>query len=107
MTATRGRIFINGSRALSGRVRVSGAKNAAEAAFAACLLTGEECILENVPEIEDVRIMGQILEALGAKVEDQGSGRWRIRCADIERYDAPNDLVAIQRASFQVMGPLL
>ncbi len=107
MTATRGRIFINGSRPLSGHVRVSGSKNAADAAFAACLLTGDECILENVPEIEDVRIMGQILAALGADVEDEGSGRWRINCAGVDRYDAPNDLVAIQRASFQVMGPLL
>jgi UDP-N-acetylglucosamine 1-carboxyvinyltransferase len=107
LTSPRGRIVIKGQKPLAGRVRVSGSKNAADAAFAACLLTAGECVLDNVPEIEDVRIMGQILTALGAEVVHERPGRWRVRCARIERYDAPNELVAIQRASFQVMGPLL
>ena len=94
MTSPRGKIVIEGQRPLSGHVRVSGSKNAADSAFAACLLTADECVLENVPEIEDVRIMGQILAALGASVQHDSRGIWRIRCDDIRRYDAPNELVA-------------
>ncbi len=100
-------LIIEGSKPLEGRVRVGGSKNAADYAFAACLLTGEECVLENVPEIEDVRLMAGILVALGAEVSSEGDGVWRIRADRIDRLDAPNDLVMSQRASFLVMGPLL
>src|SRR5207237_388930 len=47
------------------------------------------------------------LAAMGASVQHDSRGIWRVRCEDIRRYDAPNELVANQRASFQVMGPLL
>src|SRR5206468_4581048 len=107
VTSTRGKIVIQGQKPLSGHVRVSGSKNAADSAFAACLLTGDECVLDNVPDIEDVRMMGQILGTLGARVDREGASTWRIRCDNIDRYDAPNELVSNQRASFQVMGPLL
>ncbi len=100
-------LVIEGQRPLQGRVRVGGSKNAADYAIAACLLCGEECILENVPEIEDVRLMAAILSALGASVENRGAGVWSIRADHIDRYDAPNELVVNQRASFLVMGPLL
>jgi UDP-N-acetylglucosamine 1-carboxyvinyltransferase len=102
-----GKLVIEGKKPLYGSVRVSGSKNAADSALAACLLTGEECVLENVPDIEDVRMMASILSFLGARVTNEGEGRWRIRADDINRYDAPNEIVANQRASFQVMGPLL
>ena len=88
-------------------MRVGGSKNAADYALAACLLTAEECVLENVPDIEDVRTMAGILAALGAEVRHEGAGLWRVRAARIQRFDAPNDLVVNQRASFLVMGPLL
>ncbi|HXH20581.1 MAG TPA: UDP-N-acetylglucosamine 1-carboxyvinyltransferase [Dehalococcoidia bacterium] len=102
-----GKLVIEGKKPLSGRVRVSGSSNAADAAFAAALLTGEEVVLDNVPDIEDVRMMGAILSFLGAEVRNEGGGRWRLRADKIVRYDAPNEIVANQRASFQVMGPLL
>jgi UDP-N-acetylglucosamine 1-carboxyvinyltransferase len=70
-------------------------------------MTGEECILENVPEIDDVRLMGGILTALGAEVTNEGAGVWRVHADHIDRLDAPNDLVVKQRAGFLVMGPLL
>jgi UDP-N-acetylglucosamine 1-carboxyvinyltransferase len=88
-------------------VRVGGSKNGADYALAACLLTGEEVILENVPEIEDVRLMTEILSSLGADVRYDGGGVWRIRAAKVTRFDAPRELVVNQRASFLVMGPLL
>ena len=101
------KLVIEGRRPLQGTVRVGGSKNAADYAFAACLLTGDECVLENVPNIEDIRMMAGILRSLGAEVESDGGGRWRIRADKINRWDAPNELAANQRASFLVMGPLL
>ncbi len=101
------RLIIEGGRPLQGTVRVGGSKNAADYALAACLLTGEECVLENVPDIEDVRLMARILASLGAEVQHESPGVWRVRAAKIDRYDAPSDLAVNQRASFLVMGALL
>ena len=103
----RANLVIEGGRPLRGSVRVGGSKNAADYALAACLLTAEECVLDNVPDIEDVRTMAGILESLGTEVRREGSNTWRLRAADIRRFDAPNELVVHQRASFLVMGPLL
>jgi UDP-N-acetylglucosamine 1-carboxyvinyltransferase len=100
-------LVIEGGRPLQGTVRVSGSKNAADYALAACLLTGQECVLENVPDIEDVRLMARILASLGADVRSDGDGVWRIRAEKIDRFDAPTDLAVNQRASFLVMGPLV
>jgi UDP-N-acetylglucosamine 1-carboxyvinyltransferase len=101
------KLIIEGGRPLHGTVRVGGSKNGADYALAACLLTGDECGLHNVPDIEDVQLMARILRALGAEVEDLGQGSWRLRADRIQRFDAPNDLVVNQRASFLVMGALL
>jgi UDP-N-acetylglucosamine 1-carboxyvinyltransferase len=100
-------LIIEGGRPLQGTVRVSGSKNAADYALAACLLTGEECILENVPDIEDVRLMASILQSLGAEARNEGGGVWRVRADEVSRQDAPSALAVNQRASFLVMGPLL
>jgi UDP-N-acetylglucosamine 1-carboxyvinyltransferase len=104
---TSPKLAIQGGTPLEGRVRTSGSKNGADYALAACLLTAEECVLENVPEIDDVRLMAGILSALGAEVKNEGDGVWRIHADPIQRFDAPNELVVNQRASFLVMGPLL
>src|SRR3990170_3060089 len=101
------RFLIEGGRRLQGRVRVSGSKNAADYAIAACLLTSDECVLENLPRIEDVRFMGCIVERLGGSVEYLSPSSLRISGAGVEEYDAPADLVVHLRASFLVMGPLL
>jgi UDP-N-acetylglucosamine 1-carboxyvinyltransferase len=100
-------LVIEGGTPLQGTVRVSGSKNGADYILAACLLTSEECVLENVPDIEDVRLMARILASLGADVTQEGDGVWRIRAANINRYDAPSEMAVNQRASFLVMGPLL
>lgn len=106
-TVTHPRFVIDGGQRLAGRVRAGGSKNGSDYALAACLLTGEECVLENVPDIDDVQVMASILSALGASVHNEGKGEWRVRAAEINRFDAPSDLVVKQRASFLVMGPLL
>jgi len=106
-TATE-RIRTIGGRVLRGRVAIGGAKNAALPAMAAALLTEEECVLENVPLLEDVVVMTELLRALGAEVDlDTERHRVRIRAAEIESFEPPPELVARMRASFLVTGPLL
>lgn len=101
------RYIIEGGHPLRGQVRVSGAKNATDYAMVASLLTADDCILENVPDIEDVTYMGSILRQLGAEVERITPSRIRINAAKVESFEAPSDLVVNLRASFLVMGALL
>ncbi len=102
-----GTLVIEGGRALQGSVTVSGSKNAAMGAMAAALLVPEDCILDNVPRIEDVDHMAQVLRSLGAAVEWSGEHRLRINAAGVDNWSAPTDLVGNLRGSFLVMGALL
>ncbi|MGF1452453.1 MAG: UDP-N-acetylglucosamine 1-carboxyvinyltransferase [Opitutales bacterium] len=99
-------IRIEGGRSLIGEVPVSGAKNACLPIFAACLLTDEPCVIENVPDLSDVRFMGQIIEKLGATVERIDANTWRIEAKEVA-YRAPYDLVRKMRASVCLLGPLV
>ncbi len=101
------RYVVNGGTVLDGRVRVSGAKNEVLAAMCAALLTDEDVILENVPDISDVASLGELLTAVGAEVERLESGRLRINGGGVNLFEAPTELITENRASFQVMGPLL
>ena len=78
-------LVIKGGSPLKGEVKISGAKNAALPLMAATLLTEEECVLRNLPDLSDVRFMCSILKSLGAKVE-VGRGSVRVRAKKIEGY---------------------
>ncbi|MBA2452959.1 MAG: UDP-N-acetylglucosamine 1-carboxyvinyltransferase [Chloroflexia bacterium] len=102
------RIVIQGGATLRGNVRVSGAKNATLPIMAAALLTDEPCTLENVPMLEDIFVMTDLLRILGAEVEiDESNHRVRIHARDIKTHCAPQELVERMRASFLVSGPVL
>ena len=101
------KIVVEKSPALKGRVRISGAKNAALPILAACLLGTEDIYLEEVPELQDVHIMCRVLEALGSDVEVLGKGKLKINSANLKEYKTPFELMNKMRASFLVMGPLL
>ena len=101
------RFLIEGGHRLQGAVRLSGSKNAALHTLAATLLTGDDCYLENVPAIGDVRFMLDIMQALGTKVERTPTGGLRLNSSDIQSFAAPSDLATNLRGSFLVMGPLL
>ncbi len=99
-------IRIRGGRPLRGEVTVTGAKNACLPIFAATLLTEEPCVIENVPDLSDVRFMAEILKHLGADVERPDAHTWKITCKNIVPR-APYDLVRKMRASVCLLGPLV
>jgi len=100
-------LVVEGGRPLSGVVAVEGNKNAALPILAACLLTPEECILENVPRIRDVEAMCRLLEGLGARVEGIGTSSVRVRCPEIRTTDPEPALVSRIRGSVLLTAPLL
>ena len=102
-----GKYRVQGGAVLRGTVEISGAKNHALAAMCAALLTDEDLILENVPDISDVESLGALLASLGAQVGRLPDGSLRLNCAGVNHFEAPTDLISENRASFQVMGPLL
>lgn len=101
------RYSVQGGAVLRGVVRVSGAKNHALAAMCATLLTDDDVVLTNVPEISDTETLGELLRSLGAAVERLPGGRMRLNASNVNIFEAPTDLITENRASFQIMGPLL
>jgi len=99
-------VKITGGHPLTGEIAVSGAKNACLPIFAATLLTDEPCVIENVPNLSDVRFMADILQHMGATVEKVERNTWNI-CAKEVKSKAPYDLVRKMRASICLLGPLV
>ena len=100
-------LVIEGGQRLHGRIDVEGNKNAALPLIAACLLTPDECVLENVPRIADVEVMCRLLLDLGAEIEGIGTTSLRIRCAEVTKDEPDRQLVGRLRGSVLLMGPLL
>jgi UDP-N-acetylglucosamine 1-carboxyvinyltransferase len=98
---------IEGGRPLQGTVNVSGAKNAALKLLAAAVLTGERCRFRNVPEIEDVRVLTELLQDLGVVVDHPEHGVYEIAAGDVDWLFIPLEAAAKMRASFILLGPLL
>src|SRR6202007_81310 len=76
-------LLIEGGHVLSGAVDGEGNKNSALPLLAACLLTTEECVLTNVPQISDVEVMARLILDLGAEVDGIGSTTLRVRCPEV------------------------
>jgi UDP-N-acetylglucosamine 1-carboxyvinyltransferase len=100
-------LVVEGGHRLEGRVAVEGNKNAALPLLAACLLTGEECVLTNVPRIGDVEVMARLLADLGAEVSGIGSPTLRVRAAEVRTHEADRTLVGRLRGSVLLLAPLL
>jgi UDP-N-acetylglucosamine 1-carboxyvinyltransferase len=100
------RFLIQGGTPLHGRIEVSGSKNSALPALAACLLTGQPVTLHRIPEVRDIRTMLDLLRHIGAKVTAKG-GDVTIQAEAIAKPEAPYELVKTMRASSLVLGPLL
>jgi len=98
---------IEGGRPLSGTVPISGSKNAALKMFAAATLTGERCRFTNVPEIEDVRLMVDVLRDIGVVVDHPAPNTYEVAAGEVEWLFVPLEAAAKMRASFILLGPLL
>jgi UDP-N-acetylglucosamine 1-carboxyvinyltransferase len=97
---------IRGGQPLRGETRVYGAKNAALPILAATVMTEETCVIEDVPDLEDVKVMMDILRTLGAKVE-RVEDAVIVHPKDIRSANVPPDLMRRMRSSIFLMGPLL
>jgi UDP-N-acetylglucosamine 1-carboxyvinyltransferase len=95
-----------GGERLKGEVSISGAKNLALPALAAGLLTEDDVILKNVPNLADVQSMGNLLSHIGTDISIAGSA-YSMSTKDIRVFEAPYDFVRKMRASILVLGPLV
>jgi UDP-N-acetylglucosamine 1-carboxyvinyltransferase len=101
------KFIVHGGRPLSGTVRPAGNKNAALPMLAAALLTDEEVVIENLPDIRDVRTLIELLETLGAEAEWTGPNEVRIRAREIAAAHLDAAAAARIRASILLAGPML
>ncbi len=104
------RFIIQGGVPLKGQIKVSGAKNAALPAMAACLLTEEPVHLSNLPRVRDIFTMQRLLEEMGVRAESPDTlpdGKLTLQAGEVTKAEATYELVKTMRASFFVLGPLL
>jgi UDP-N-acetylglucosamine 1-carboxyvinyltransferase len=104
------KFVIRGGNPLVGTVRVSGAKNSALPCMAAAILTEEEVILENVPQVRDIETERKLLSSMGAEVElgyGRAQHRTTISCRVLSEPEAKYEIVKTMRASSLVLGPLI
>ncbi|XVJ52388.1 MAG: UDP-N-acetylglucosamine 1-carboxyvinyltransferase [Vampirovibrio sp.] len=100
------KLLIQGQYPLSGRVRVSGAKNSVLKLMAAALISEEATTIRNVPALSDVTVMAKVLRSLGREVELNGSVCY-LHAGAVRNTEAPYALVSKMRASFNVLGALI
>ena len=100
------KFIVNGGNQISGKVDISGAKNAVLPLMTAALLVDGKTTINSVPNLRDTRTMMRLLEIIGAEVSFKANSI-SINASKINNLEAPYDLVKTMRASFYVLGPLL
>src|SRR5271154_6153405 len=104
------KFVVRGGNPLLGTIKVSGAKNSALPCMAAAILTEDEVILGNIPQVRDIETERKLLESMGAQVElgyGRAQRRTRIQCAVLPDPVAKYAIVKTMRASSLVLGPLI
>jgi UDP-N-acetylglucosamine 1-carboxyvinyltransferase len=104
------KFVVRGGNPLLGTIRVSGAKNSALPCMAAAILTEDEVILENIPQVRDIETERKLLASMGAEVElgyGRAQHRTRIKCGILSDPVAKYEIVKTMRASSLVLGPLI
>ena len=102
------KLLINGGKPLIGETFVSGGKNTSVAVIPAALLSDDVCTIENVPDIEDVRVLYDILTMLGAKVDyDRAACRMVIDPRTVTGTQVSHKYAGRMRASYYLIGALL
>ena len=100
------KLVIQGGTPLRGEVRISGAKNAALPIMCASLLTSDALQLSNMPDLHDIATMRKLLEQMGVKAAVQGE-EMTLHGAQVDKLEAPYDMVKTMRAAVLVLGPLV
>ena len=98
---------IQGGVPLRGSVTISGSKNAALPILCACVLAEDKCRIDNLPYIEDIQRILEILSQLGAGITDLGGGSIEIDPTTIDRYVVTAEMASRLRASYYMLGALL
>src|SRR5580692_114912 len=104
------KFVIRGGNPLLGTIRVSGAKNSALPCMAAAILTEDEVVLENIPQVRDIETERKLLVSMGAEVElgyGRAQHRTSISCRLLSDPVAKYEIVKTMRASSLVLGPLI
>ena len=101
------KFYIRGGIPLTGTVKIGGAKNAAVAIMPAALLADEPCTIDNLPHIDDVITLAEILQEVGAKVKLNKNGRITIDGSTVKSEKAPYDMAKRMRASYYLLGVFL
>ena len=102
------KLLIRGGRRLEGEVAISGAKNAALPELCAALLSAEPVSYRRVPRLQDVSTTLKLLRNMGVQAEhDADAGNVTLDASDVQRPEAPYELVKTMRASILVLGPLV
>lgn len=99
--------IINGGKKLSGEISVCGAKNLALKIFPAALLSAEPILIKNVPEIEDMQRLIELMQDLGATITRQAKGEYLISTKEVTKTKLRPDLVHWLRSSIMLAGPML
>lgn len=100
------KLAIQGGYRLNGEVRISGAKNAALPIMCASLLTADDLCLSNLPDMHDVATMTRLLQQMGVRV-DSATQSATFNAAQVDKLEAPYDMVKTMRAAILVLGPLV
>lgn len=99
--------IIEGNRPLSGKIKAGGNKNAALPCLCAALLTDQKVVLRNIPEIEDVKVMMNVMRELGVEIEKIEDGVFSLEAKNINTVVVPKEGAQKMRASILLAGPLL
>jgi len=100
------KLLIRGGHRLAGEIEIAGAKNAALPILCAGLLTADTLALSNVPKLQDVATMQKLLRQMGLAIEQKGA-TLELCGRDVDKLEAPYEMVKTMRASILVLGPLL
>ncbi len=101
------KLLIQGGASLSGKVAISGAKNAALPILAGTLLATEPVIVRNVPHLKDVTTTLSLLQTMGVQITVDDQLNVEVDASQVDRREAPYELVKTMRASILVLGPLV
>lgn len=101
------KILITGGSKLKGNVTISGAKNAAVAIIPATILAKGKCVIENIPDISDIRVMMDILSEIGATIKELGKNTVSIDTSNINCPVVPYELAKRMRASYYFLGAMV